>query len=418
MNKPVLLRLLLGILAVYTAVEFYPFSVSLYFVPHYVVFALCLIWLALDPGISLIGAWNAWPVGFLVLWLGYNLASYAWALDTEQVLHYSVWILRYLVMFLIFSKLFTHYRYLEHFHWFLFGLMLLYLATAVWELVTFNHLPVSRRYGEIHYMPSGPFYQENHLAAYLLLFTPFLLFAPRLGQRRIWNYLSAAAVLVLVVVITIQGARIALLALGAFLVWYFFFQLRWRHRFVLLAVLLALSAGIYMKYGKEVRLVYSVLQFQAQSLGSEGSSIYMSSIQIRKQLVSEAFHLAAGTGFMGVGGGNFEPRLSGEAVFRTAGIINPHNYLMELFGNWGILILAAFVGLYLHWLLGLWRLYRRTSGQERLRYLMYGVSLLLFLPVSLLPSSIRWQYFIWIYFAAVNATLHTKSPLMTQEKHA
>ncbi len=411
MNRPLLLRILLAGLAVYTLVEFYPFSLSLYFIPHYVMALLCLVFLALYPGTRIVGAWNLKPALFLVFWLAFNLASYVWARDNVEVLRYSLWILRYLVLFLIYSKVFTHEKYLRNFEWFLFGIVILYVATAIWEMVSFQHLGVSKHFGEFSYVPTGPFYGENHLAAYLLLFSPFLLFMPKFAKPRGWAYLSAFIVLAVVVIMTVQGARIAMLAIGAFLLWFFLAQITWRRKFVLAAILALLFTGVYLRFKTEIRFISQILSYQTQTLGSERSSIYMSSIQIRQQLLKEAFDLAARTGFLGAGGGNFEPQMRSEAVYRTGGIVNPHNFLMELFGNWGIVVLGAFVYLYLHWALGLWRLYRRTKGKERTRYLMYLVSLLLFLPASILPSTIRWQYFVWIYFAAVNAALHTKPSL-------
>lgn len=409
MSRTLPQRLLLGILAVYALVEFYPFTLSLYFLPHYAVLALCLVYLALYPDTRFIGPWNLKPVLFLLFWIAYNLFTYVWAMDQLEVLRYTAWILRYLALFLIFGKVFTQEAWLRRFEWFLFGVVLLWSVTAVWEMVTFQHLPVSKHYGELSNLPSGPFFGENHLAAYLLLLMPFLLFVPRLSGRGIWRNLSAVFAIVVAVILIIQGARIAMLAMGAFLLWFFIFQMRARQKLALALVLGVLAGGIYLRYHREIRLLYSLLQYQTETLGSERSSIYMSSIQIRQQLVSEAFKLASGSAFMGVGGGNFEPRIRSEAIYRTGGMSNPHNYLMELLGNWGIFILAGFVYLYLHWLLGLWRLYRKARGKERVRYLMYLVSLLLFLPTSLLPSSIRYQYFIWIYFAAVNTTLQGKA---------
>lgn len=408
MTKSILLRILLAILAVFMVLEFYPFSPSLGVIQINLVVALCLGYLVIYPETRVIGDWNLKPVLFLLLWLIFNLASYLWARDQKLVLQYALLILQYLLLFLIFSKLFTRCSWLQNFHWFIFGMVLLYLGTAVWEMTTLQHLPVSKYYARLHYLPTGPFFGENHLAAYLMLFSPFLLFVPRLSARKGWSYLSAVLLLIMVVTIVVQGARIAMLGLGAFLAWFFLFQVKWQDKLVLMAALALLLTGVYLQYRKEIQLAYKVLKFQTETLGSERSSIYLSSIQIREQLVKESFAMAARTAFIGVGGGNYEPQMRSEAIYRTGGITNPHNFLMELFGNWGILILAGFIYLYLHWLLGLWKLLRRSQGQQRLRYLMYLVSLLLFLPASVLPSSIRWNYFLWIYFAAVNATLHTK----------
>jgi len=62
--------------------------------------------------------------------------------------------------------------------------------------------------------------------------------------------------------------------------------------------------------------------------------------------------------------------------------------------------------LYSWWLYRLWVLYRNSEGRDRYLYLMYLSSLLIFAATSVLPSSLRWNYHIWIYFAAINAMCH------------
>jgi O-antigen ligase len=403
-----LLKYLPPLLWLYALVEFYPFHPGLLYLPAVLFGVGCLALLLIFPETRIVSRQTLRPMLFLSLWFIYNLASYAWARDGVEVMLYGLYILRYLALFIVFSKLFGQERQRRILPWFMFALVLLYVATAVWELATFRHLPTSRKYGDITYMPTGPFYNENNLAAFLLLFSPFLLFAPKLAPRKGWGYLSSVVVVFILILMTIQGARIAMLALGAFLGYYFLFQVKWRHKLVLAAALGLIVAGIWFGFRSQVLFVYKVLQYQTATLGSERSSVFMSSIQIRQQLLKESFGMSARTGFIGVGGGNFEPVMRSEAMYDTGMISNPHNYLMELFGNWGILILAAFAYLYLHWLLGLWRLYRSSEGRQRSQYLMYLCSLLLFLPASVLPSTIRWNYFLWIYFAGINAMLYAK----------
>lgn len=407
-KKPLHWQFLLLILGLYTLLEFYIFTDALVVIPHYLALALCLVWLFIYPETPLIQPRNIRPFLFLAGWTILNLASYIWAMDKTLVLSYTAWILRYMALFLIYDKLFEDPGLLRKFHWFLFLLMLLYVGTALVEMFTFKHLPVSRHYGKGFFIPSGPFYNENNLASYLLLFSPFLLFVPRISGKRWLAALSAPLMLVILVIMVIQGARIAMLALGAFLAYYFIVQTNWKTKLILLLALALLAGGIYARYNREAHLLYKVFNYQTGTLGSERKSIYMSSIQIRVQLIKETLDMAARSGFIGVGGGNYEPHMQGDAIYRTAGITNAHNYFMELLGNWGLPGLLAFLYLYFYWLVGLWKLYRNSTGADRQRYLMYFISLLLFVPASSVPSSIRWNYFVWIYFAAVNATLHTR----------
>jgi teichuronic acid biosynthesis protein TuaE len=206
-----------------------------------------------------------------------------------------------------------------------------------------------------------------------------------------------------------------MMALAAFLAYFIIVQTNWKSKLVLLLAASLLAGGIYARYNREARLLYRVLKSQVGTLSTEQTSIYMSSIQIRVQLIKETLDMATRSGFIGVGGGNYEPHMQGDAIYRTAGITNAHNYFMELLGNWGLPGLFGFLYLYLYWLAGLWKLYRKSTGADRQRYLMYLISLLLFVPASSVPSSIRWDYFVWIYFAAVNATLHTRPRQLAPE---
>ena len=180
-KKPLHWQFLLLILGLYTLLEFYIFTDALVVIPHYLALALCLVWLFIYPETPLIQPRNIRPFLFLAGWTILNLASYIWAMDKTLVLSYTAWILRYMALFLIYDKLFEDPGLLRKFHWFLFLLMLLYVGTALVEMFTFKHLPVSRHYGKGFFIPSGPFYNENNLASYLLLFSPFLLFVPRLS---------------------------------------------------------------------------------------------------------------------------------------------------------------------------------------------------------------------------------------------
>lgn len=414
-KKPLHWQLLLLILGLYAPLEFYTFTNNLVGITHYLVLGLCLVLIFIYPETPLIQPRNIRPFLFLAGWTILNLASYIWAMDKALVLNYTVFILRYTTLFLIYNKLFEDPVPLRGFHWFLFLLVLLYVGTALVEMLTFKHLPVSRHYGKGSFIPSGPFYGENQLASYLLLFSPFLLFVPRVSGKRWLAVLSAPVILVVAVITVIQGARISMIALGVFLAYFFIVQTTWKNKVILLLAASLLAGGIYARYNREVYLLYQVFKKQAGTLSSEQTSIYMSSIQIRVQLIKETLDMAARSGFIGVGGGNYEPHMQGDAIYRTGGITNPHNYFMELLGNWGLPGLFGFLYLYLYWLAGLWKLYRKSTGADRQRYLMYLISLLLFVPASSVPSSIRWDYFVWIYFAAVNSTLHTRPRQLAPE---
>jgi teichuronic acid biosynthesis protein TuaE len=375
-----------------------------------VALAACFVYFIIKPETKLLGSYNLLPALFLAFWFSYNAITLFWAQDTHQVVAHMVAIALYGVMFLVYSNLFRVETLLSKFNWFLVFIVALYLITCIWELITWQHLPVSRYYQKLHFIPTGPFLGENMTAAYFLMFTPFILFISKLTNRTWHGVIAGIVTLGIFVIVTIQGARIALLAYFGLFTYYFFWHMKWKAKLTLLLIFILIGGAAYMVFQNQIDIMFNVLKHQTETIGGDTESIHMSSIKIRTQMLFESIDIAFSTGLMGVGGGNFEDAMNTDRLFRTAWITNPHNYLMEIFGNWGILILGGFLTLYIWWLYRLFVLYRYTEDRQRYLYLMYLSSLVLFIPASILPSSIRSDYFIWIYFAAVNAICLTKLP--------
>ncbi len=145
------------------------------------------------------------------------------------------------------------------------------------------------------------------------------------------------------------------------------------------------------------------MQKELSSIGLETESARMSSVKIRKQLFVEGGDLLTNSYFMGVGGGNFERYMDTDRIYRTGGITNPHNYFLELAGNFGLGILFLFLSVYIRWVYLLAQKVRFGDPGKRNFYLMNLLSLLMFIPASAIPSSIKWNFLIWIYFAYINS---------------
>lgn len=376
---------------------------------------LGLVWVLLKPDNPLIDRKNILPMGFLTFWLGYSLFTYIWAHDNIRALTYSIWILRYLLTFLLFSHVFKTKWIRDNFFWFVISILFLYLVTAVYEIITWNHLPSSRYHGVMVPIPTGPFYNENNLAAYMLLFSPFILFLPKIVSRNWLNLISIILIVIITAIMVVQGARIALFGMAAFVLYYFIRHITWQYKLVSVGLVMLMIYGFSVYYPQYSRIANSAVDHQISSLSEERQSIRMSSVKIRAQLINETVDMFSATAGMGVGGGNYETMMLKGPKYRSGGITNPHNYLMELLGNFGIMVFIGFLGLYTHWLCRLYKRYRSIHGQRRYLFLMYLSSLLLFIPSSSLPSSIRWDFFIWIYFAAINAVAHEEIILMPEK---
>lgn len=405
-----------GLAALLAFLEFYQIHYRTSSLFTFALVPVAIAWMLMYPKTALITKEEFEPVLFLLLWLGYSLLSYIWAKDRYQAFDYAMLVFRYLFIFMFFSAIFRDHRLLNKLHLFLAFIALLYTATAVWEILTLDHLPSSVFYGHKFFRPTGPFFSENHLAAIMMIVFPFMLLLPDLYPK-LWVRIGTLIfILTSIFIIIVQGARIAMLGIGALLLWFLIFHAKARTWTVIIIMLALIFGGLYHYAPALLDFGGKMLVHEIASFGVESQTVRMTSISIRKQLITEGFDLARLSAYMGVGGGNFEHYMSTDRMFRTAGITNPHNWLLEIFGNFGIVILAGILYIYTRWLYLLYMKYRHSSGREKSLCLMYLLSLLLFLPCSLLPSSIKWQHLIWIYFAGINAYCHSSKPVYEDNK--
>lgn len=390
----------------YAVMEFYPLYYGL---TTAILVAVCgagLCFAFIFPKAPIIDKVNAPVVVYLLALSAYSLFSYYWALDKNEALYYSTLMLRNALIFIAFSALFRNRRICLKAHWFYLAVLIVYLLTAVWEMLTWQHLPVSRYFGRDTFIPSGPFYGENLLAAFMLMLLPYALFWPKLLHKWWVKILAGFIVLGSILIITVQGARVALLAGFMMLGWVMLKYTSWKSKLLSLVAIVVLSLGVMHVAGPYVRIAWGIFEREMSSIGSETTSVRMSSVKIRQQLVHESLELTAQSGFMGVGAGNFERHMNTDRIYRTAGIVNPHNYFLELMGNFGLGFLVWFLLLYFSWMRGLFLASKEADPPQKSYYLMHFFALLMFIPAGAMPSSIKWNHLIWIMFALFNRISH------------
>jgi O-antigen ligase len=129
-----------------------------------------------------------------------------------------------------------------------------------------------------------------------------------------------------------------------------------------------------------------------------GSNSYdSSSVNVRKNLILSGLDFASSSYFVGVGAGSFESKiLKGENKYSTYGMPNPHNYFIEVFSQYGILITLFILSLFIFigWKV-LLSLFHSIAFEESLFILLliicYG--LLSNANSSFLPLPLNWFMF-------------------------
>lgn len=397
-----LVALLVGISIL---LEYFPIAMGVN--NYYFVFVLsvCVIYALIDKEVVIINQVNYVPVMYLLALSAYSLLSYNWSIDKQVSLVHSELILKKALLFIIISVCCRNNSIKKNAHWFWYFLVLSYLCIALWEIITWKHLPQSIFYNSASFIPTGPFYGPNHLAAVNNLLLPFILFGPELKHNNCLRFISFLCALIILSITIVEGARIAIITMLAMLLFSFFFlYTRPMRRIGLLVIaLLVIGLGIFAK--PLIAFTTGKLQKELGSIGQESQSFTMGSIKIRTNLIPENLGILAQSKFMGVGAGNVEHYMLAGRIYRTAGISNSHNFFLELMSNYGLLFLLGFLYIYGIWLYRLWRAIKMNPDKKKY-YEMYFFVALMFIPTACLPSTIIWDHHYWILFAFINEISH------------
>jgi len=286
------------------------------------------------------------------------------------------------------------------------GWLLAFLASAAiagWEIVTHRHLPsYFSAHAPAHLLlvtVVSTFGHPNNFAAFLTIAFPFLLWSSQTSHGLV-RWASWLSLIVLPFLLIVSGGRLGILAvvmqLGLLL------MLRTRSMrsaatwiVIVVAGLALLSVSLRLEPTTLKNLLN--LQTELQTGGSVG---------IRVNLVREALSMTARSSGLGVGAGGFEPiLLAGHGVYDTSGIVNPHNFWMEIMAQYGVLPFMGFAG----WLIAVAaaairgrRLALRAGNAER-RFVSEAllIALVGYIFAAVENSSYIGQPMNWIFLGSV-----------------
>lgn len=118
------------------------------------------------------------------------------------------------------------------------------------------------------------------------------------------------------------------------------------------------------------------------------------------------YFLYNSTAGFGVGAGNAEYWMENFALYDTFGILNPHNWWLEILINYGVFIFTGYLLFFLSLVRRLWQAYKTTDGADRMIAEALLLSLVGFSIASISSSSIMAFTPQWLLFAFALAFLN------------
>lgn len=326
---------------------------------------------------------------FLLIWLVYSIVSIIWAMDkTDAIIHV-------IYLFLSFSLILFSVVFFD-------SIEDLYIVSSIWlvflglviilgiiETITGFHLPVSRYYQISKLIPTGVFYNQNDLATFLSLSTPFLLSYFLFTKKTIYRLIFLASFLALLYVMISTGSRANFLALilelGYFTIVFFTLQTNRKEIYLLLSSFVL----VFLIFPKLVADKFTAVMFNLQSIVKQFST-QTYSIGHRMSLARNGLLFLISTWGFGVGAGNLEHWMMTRAHYEIERSYNIHNWFLEVLVNYGVLIFFGYVAFLAGMIYWIYHMLRTHKDDHKMKVIGVGIlgSLIGFMVASISSSSI------------------------------
>lgn len=251
-------------------------------------------------------------------------------------------------------------------------------GVAVWEITTGNHLPSAF----VENMPDyalrtlaiSTFGNPNNYGAFLALALPLLLLSYDSATRPFWRALYGLMIPLLFVAVFLSASRSALLGvLLQMLLYVFVFGTMRRIVWAVIGAVGILVGAAYAGMSLEEFRLLAKLQGAFSD-----SALESGSLSIRLSLTLNGLWMIATSYGLGVGAGGYEQAVQDPQVpFGTGGLINPHNFWIEIASEYGLVVIGLFVILMARFMVIALRAYRKRLDPWAQTLLLMGLGYLL-----------------------------------------
>jgi teichuronic acid biosynthesis protein TuaE len=354
---------------------------------------------------------------FLVIWLLYAVLSLTWAVDKYAAIKETIF------LFMAFSIIFfavyflSDIKHLVIFYYLWISIVVFLSFIGVWEIISGNHLGISVYAQTNIRAPTTVFHNPNDYATYLALSLPFILTFIRYRGRFLQRLLGILMLMVglYLLMVTLSRANYLAVLMGAA----FWFLILPRKSKIKVVIAIGLTfALLFAAFPGKFQDVSKTFLTQMGSLfGYESSLTEQSSLIVRLNLFKNSLVFLKKSFGFGVGAGNSMYYLKNFQVYDTRGIVNIHNWWLEVLTHYGLIIFLGYVAFYLSLLLNLYKAYGKlTNTSEKMICEALLIGLVSFFFASMSSSSLVALRPQWMFFAFALAFLNYYKVRYGEEK--
>lgn len=351
--------------------------------------------------VNLLYSYNRFYITFTALWFIYSVITVFWVKSFSDWAHAEY----YLGLFVYSSIFFTmgDISYKDIVNVFKWLCVIIFVHNVIgWYELFFHNYFFAPPYKVEYMMERNEFYAISTFFnlndfAFVMVFGSFVAYLSFLNSRKVLGKIvSILTVFSCMAHVIRSDSRSCIIAL--LLGWgiYLFFILKSKIKVNLIVWATGVITGVFIflpdLFWRFVGIINGKLNFSFQS-------DVMNSDMIRVNLVRNGFEFLKRTSWFGVGSGNTENWMSAYAVYNTGDIINMHNWWMENFTNYGIIIFVLYLIFYISLIVSFWKGLKLMQGINRKTSALI-ISILFSFIVGLMSASTFFTTeWLWIFFA-------------------
>ena len=354
-------------------------------------------------------------VYFLFLsWLMYGVITLFYTVSYElSIMTLELRFASFLNFYIVTQFLTTRRRFLA-FEVTLFICLMWNIAIAYWEMLTFNHLPISRFYDIPYFIPTGAFLSENTFASKLLVSSTFLFFI----KGKYLKYVAITMLFLLFIIFCAQGVRLGLMVFTPFLVYVFFKRTNYVFKICVLLAIIFATHYVFTKYPLAKTMVKYQIDSNILSFRQEFQSVTVGSTRARIAVIKEGLNGFASSGGFGIGVGSFamllrQPHCKADIL----NSINAHLMFIEVLATEGFIGLTLLLFILFSCLkpilykgnrFSLFSVFRFRSLSEDEKHVL--MILLFIIAGTTLIASYRTKFLYWIILGYAYSMMYNKKP--------
>lgn len=352
---------------------------------------------------------------FLWFWVIYAALSVIWAADRISAVKHLIFLLLCISMVFFIVQIIRDILDVKRLLIIWAGLFVLLLPIGFWEVITGEHLSnsgllnVDEGYELYKFAPTTFFGNQNDYATLIALTLP--MFYISLGYVKKWYFkgLLLAIITASIIMLLFTTSRANYIGVGIGVSFWFLFlmRLQGKVRFLVLSAILLIIISFNLTIEKIEFLTSIWDDFSTLTDSDDGG------VDVRGNLVKNGIYFGFMSGGFGVGAGNIEYYMQHNPYFPVGEITNVHNWWVEIFANYGIIVFVGYLLFYVNIILSLLKLRKKLlTDTERVICDSLLCGMVSFSISCLSSSSILAFNPHWIFFGLALAFINIKRNML------